>query len=329
MEIQFVNPQVLLLLLLIPVVVVWYMRKHKSQSADIRFAHSFYIQNVRKSFRLRMMHLPFVLRIGALILVIIALARPQSAFREVTTESEGIDIVIAVDISGSMLAEDFAPNRMHAAKETALEFISMRPTDRIGITLFSGESFTLSPPTTDHASLAGLLEAVSTGMVEDGTAIGDGIATAINRLRNSQAVSRVIILLTDGINNAGVIDPRTSAEMARLLGIRIYTIGVGSEGLVPFPVETPFGIRREMVEMPIDDELLNSIAEETGGKYFWAGTMDKLRQIYREIDTMERTRTEITELEVRHDEFFPLLLLALALLILEFLLRNTWLKSNP
>lgn len=320
---------VLFLLALIPLLGYRYFRRHKDQGSDIRYAHSFYIENVKKSLRLKLLHLPFVLRILAIIFLILALARPQGAMQEIITDTEGIDIVIAIDISSSMLAEDFVPNRMHVAKETALEFIAMRPNDRIGVTLFSGESFTLSPVSTDHSSLASLISSVQSGMVEDGTAIGNGIATAVSRLRESEAISKVIILLTDGINNAGMIDPLTAAEMASVLGIRIYSIGIGTEGPVPFPVETPFGIRRQMVEMPIDDELLTRIAQSTGGQYFRAGSIEMLRQVYLEIDRLERTRIEVAKTAGRKELFLPFVVMALLLLTIEFLLRNTWLKTNP
>jgi len=297
--------------------------------ADIRFAHSFFIDGVKKSFRLRLLHVPFALRMLAMALLIVALARPQSTISSKEVEVEGIDIMIALDISGSMLAEDFKPNRMIAAKQAAQDFIRMRPTDRIGMTLFSGESFTLSPLTIDHAMLLEMVGNITTGMVEDGTAIGDGLATALNRLRESQAVSRVVILLTDGINNAGVIDPLTAAEIAGIYGIRVYTVGVGSKGLVPFPFETPFGIERRQVEMPIDETLLTQIAEATGGRYFWAGSMDKLQQVYADIDQLERSKIHVTEYATKSDEFFPLVILALVLIGIELLLRNTWLRINP
>jgi Ca-activated chloride channel family protein len=238
-------------------------------------------------------------------------------------------LIIALDISGSMLAEDFRPNRLEAAKLTALEFISMRPTDRLGMTVFSGESFTLVPLTTDHTLLKDLTAGVKTGMVEDGTAIGDGFATSINRLRESQALSKVIILLTDGINNAGVIDPLTAAEIASIYGIRVYTIGVGSKGAVPYPFQTPLGVQYRQVEIPVDENLLRQMAEMTGGNYYWADSQTKLQDIYGEIDQLERTRIDVTEYTRKRDEFFPLALIALLLLIIEMLFRNTWLKTNP
>ncbi len=329
MEINFAYRPFLLLLTLIPLLVAWYIWKYRQHGADIRFSHSAFIEGVRKSFRLRLLHLPFVLRMLAMALLILALARPQSSLSSHEVSMEGIEIMIAIDISGSMLAEDFKPNRMEVAKQTALEFISMRPTDRIGVAVFSGQSFTLVPLTTDHALLKELTAGVSIGMVEDGTAIGDGLATAINRLRESQAISRVIILLTDGINNAGVIDPLTAAEIASLQGIRLHTIGVGTKGSVPFPFQTPLGVQYRMVEIPVDEELLKQMASMTGGKYYWADSPTKLFEIYEEIDQLERTRIDVTEYKRKRDEYLPLVLLALLLIAIEIVLKNTWLKTNP
>ncbi|MBW6497713.1 MAG: VWA domain-containing protein [Bacteroidales bacterium] len=319
----------LLLLAVIPLLVAWYIWKQRDYSSDIRFAHSAFVKGVRKSFRLRLIHLPFLLRMLVMALLIVALARPQSSSRSQDVSVEGIDIMIALDISGSMLAEDFRPNRLEAAKQTALEFIEMRPTDRLGMTVFSGESFTLCPLTTDHVLLKELASGVKTGMVEDGTAIGDGLATSLNRLRESQAISKVVILLTDGINNAGVIDPLTAAEIASVYGIRVYTIGVGSKGSVPYPFQTPLGVQYRQVEIPVDEELLQQMAEMTGGSYYWADSQSKLQEIYEEIDQLERTRIDVTEYTRKTDEYLPLVLLAFLLLGLELVLRNTWLKTNP
>ncbi len=297
--------------------------------ADIRYVHASFVEGVRKSMRLRFIHLPAFLRLLAIGMLIIALARPQisSSSREVTIE--GIDIMICLDISGSMLAEDFQPNRMEAAKQTALEFVDMRPNDRIGMTVFSGESFTLVPLTTDHALLRELGSSVSTGMVQDGTAIGDGLATAINGLRDSDAVSRVVVLLTDGINNTGVINPMTAAEIAALMDIRVYTIGVGSSGPVPYPFQTPFGVQYRDVEIPVDEDLLQEMASVTGGAYYWADSQDALEQVYQDIDRLERSIIEHSELVLVSDSFLPLLLLALVFLLLEGVLRHTWLRATP
>lgn len=329
MEITFAYKPFLFLLALIPLLVAWYVWKHREHGSDIRFAHSAFLVGVKKSLRLRLMHLPFILRMLVLALLIFALARPQSSSKSQDFSVEGIDIMIALDISGSMLAEDFRPNRLEVAKKTALEFIEMRPTDRLGISVFSGESFTLCPLTTDHALLKELTSGVSTGMVEDGTAIGDGLANAINRLRESEAISKVIILLTDGINNAGVIDPLTAAEIASVYGTRVYTIGVGSKGSVPYPFQTPLGVQYRQVEIPVDEALLQQMADMTGGTYYWADNEQTLQEIYKEIDQLERTRIDVTEFTRKTDEFFLLVVLALVLLILEMILRNTWLRTNP
>lgn len=328
-EITFAYPPFLYLLLVIPLIVTWYVFKHKQRTTDIRYSHTAFLTGVKKTLRQRLLHLPFVIRMLVLMLLIIALARPQSSSRTHNVDVEGIDIVIAMDVSGSMLAEDFSPNRMESAKVTAREFIEMRPGDRIGMTVFSGQSFTLCPLTTDHVLLKELTEGVGPGMVEDGTAIGDGLATAINRLRESETISKVIILLTDGINNAGAIDPVTAAELAAMYQIRVYTIGVGSKGAVPYPFQTPLGVRYQNVEIPVDEELLQNIAQITGGEYFWADTGNKLEEIYLEIDQMERTKIDVTEYTRMHDEYLVLVLLAMTLLGLEVLLRHTWLRTIP
>jgi Ca-activated chloride channel homolog len=328
-EIEFAYKPVLLLLAGIPLLVAWYVWKRYQRNPSLRFPHTGFLSRTGTGIRTRFIHVPFILRTLTLVLLVLALARPQSSWRTQQTTVEGIDIMIALDISGSMLAEDFRPNRMEAAKLTALEFIDNRPGDRLGMTVFSGQSFTLCPLTTDHRLLKELASGVSTGMVEDGTAIGDGLATAINRLRESQAISKVIILLTDGINNAGVIDPLTAAEIAALYDIRVYTIGVGSSGPVPYPFQTPYGIQYQQVEIPVDEILLETIARMTGGRYFWADNQQKLEEIYAEIDRMERSKTDVTEFSRKNDEFLPLVLLAFLLLGLEIVLRLSWLRTQP
>ena len=325
-EITFAYKPFLYFLLVIPLLVVYYIWRGKYLYSEMQYSHSGFIRNVKKSFRLYLLHLPFFLRMLVLALIIIALARPQSTSRTQDITIEGIDIVVALDISGSMLAEDFKPNRMEAAKETALEFVNMRPGDRIGLTIFSGESFTMVPLTTDHELLKDMLRTVHTGMVEDGTAIGDGLAIAINRLRESNAISKVIILLTDGINNTGVIDPLTAAEIAEIYNIRVYTVGVGSSGPVPYPFQTPFGVQYRDVEIPVDEPLLQEMSEMTGGLYFWADNQAALSEIYKEIDQLERSKIDVIEFARKSDEYLPLVLLALLLAGLEFMLRNTWLK---
>jgi Ca-activated chloride channel homolog len=328
-DIQFAYAPFLWLLGIIPLLVAWYVWKHLSHSADVLFTHTSTLARLKKSARVRMLHLPFVLRMFVLLFLILALARPQTSSSSADLNIEAIDIMLALDISGSMLAEDFRPNRLISARETALEFIAMRPGDRIGLSVFSGQSFTLCPLTTDHRMLKEMTTKVNTGMVEDGTAIGDGLATAINRLRESTSVSKVIILLTDGINNTGVIDPLTSAEIASLLGIRVYTIGIGSSGPVPYPVETPLGIQYREVEIPVDEALLQQIAQMTGGRYFWAESQHILQEIYTEIDQMERSRIEVTEYSRKEDKFLPLVLLSILMLGLEVLLKNTYLRTIP
>jgi Ca-activated chloride channel homolog len=328
-DITFAWPAFLYLLILIPILATQYVYRHRNSAPDIKFVHSEFIKDVRRGLRLRLIHLPFILRLLALSFLIFALARPQSTSGRRDVSIEGIDIMISLDISGSMLAEDFSPNRLEAAKQTAIEFIDMRRNDRIGITVFSGHSFTLVPLTTDHIMLKELAGGVTTGMVEDGTAIGDGLATAVNRLRDSNAISRVVILLTDGINNAGVIDPLTAAEIAAMFDIRVYTIGVGSSGPVPYPFRSPFGVQYRDVEIPVDEELLQEIANMTGGNYYWADNQNALQNVYEEIDELERTKIDVTEFTRHHDEFLPLLLLALGLIGLEAILKYTWLRTIP
>lgn len=328
-DITFAYKPFLYLLAVIPFITAWYVWKINDNTTDIRYAHSSFLPGLKKSLRQRMIHLPFALRMLVIALLIIALARPQSSSRTHDVNVEGIDIMIALDVSGSMLAEDFRPNRIESAKRTAIEFINMRPGDRLGMTVFSGQSFTLCPLTTDHTLLKDLVSGAGPGMVEDGTAIGDGLATAINRLRESQALSKVVILLTDGINNAGAIDPLTAAEIAAMYNVRVYTIGVGSSGPVPYPFQTPLGVRYQNVEIPVDEELLQQMSSLTGGQYFWADNLDKLESIYKEIDTMERTKIDVTEFTRMHDEFLVLVLLSMFLLGLEILIKNTWLRTIP
>ena len=328
-DITFAYYPFLLFLLAIPLLIAWYIWKYKERRAEIRYSNTAFLKDVKKPLRVRLVHLPFTLRMAAMALLIIALARPQSSSKLEEISVEGIDIMIALDISGSMLAEDFKPNRLEAAKDNAIEFINMRRGDRIGVSIFAGQSFTLCPLTTDHNLLKDLLSAVHTGMVDDGTAIGDGLATAINRLRDSEAISKVIILLTDGINNAGVIDPLTAAEIASIQNIRVYTIGVGSDGPVPYPFQSPFGVQYRNVEIPVDEKLLQEMAEMTGGRYFWANTPGKLTEVYNEIDQMERSKIDVTEFARKHDEFLPLVLLALLLIFGEVFLRYTVLRGMP
>lgn len=266
-------------------------------------------------------HLPFIFRVAALALIIIALARPRSASDMEKVSSEGIDIVLAMDVSTSMLARDFSPDRISAAKDIAIEFMAQRPSDRMGITVFAGESYTQCPLTTDRATLINLMKEVQTGLIADGTAIGNGLATAVARINTSDAPSRVVILLTDGVNNSGEIAPRTAAEIAKTYGVRVYTIGVGANGLAPYPVMTPWGVETQNVKVEIDEDLLKEIASITGGRYFRATDNTKLAEIYAEINQMETARTTIDSFPVYKELFVGYALLALACLLLELIVR--------
>ena len=274
-------------------------------------------------------HFPFIFRMIALVMIIIAIARPRSSEQMEKVDTEGIDIVMAMDVSTSMLARDFTPDRISAAKDIAIEFISQRPSDRMGIVVFAGESFTQCPLTTDRATLINLMKDISTDLLEDGTAIGDGLATAVARMKDSDAKSRVIILLTDGVNNRGAIAPQTAAEIAKTYGIRVYTIGVGANGTAPYPVMTPWGVDIQNVKVEIDENLLSDIAATTGGKYFRATDNTKLAEIYSEINKMEKSRTTIDSFPVYKELFGAFALVALVALLLEFLLRSLLLKKLP
>ena len=265
-------------------------------------------------------HIPFVLRTAALCLIIVAIARPRSSSQVEKIDTEGIDIIFAMDVSTSMLARDFTPDRLSAAKDIAIEFIAQRPSDRMGIVVFAGESYTQCPLTTDRATLINLMKDVQTDLIEDGTAIGNGLATAVARMKDSDAKSRVVILLTDGVNNRGEIDPAMATEIAKTYGIRVYTIGVGANGTAPYPVQTPWGIELQNVPVEIDEPLLKGIAEGTGGRYFRATDNTKLAEIYGEIGQMEKTRTSVDSFPVYKDLFKNYALAALACLLLELLI---------
>ena len=267
------------------------------------------------------MHIPFVLFTAALVLIIICMARPRSSSQAERIDTEGIDIVFAMDVSTSMLARDFTPDRISAAKDIAIEFISQRPSDRMGIVVFAGESYTQCPLTTDRATLINLMKEVNTDLLEDGTAIGNGLATAVARMKDSDAKSRVVILLTDGVNNCGEIAPETAAEIAKTYGVRVYTIGVGANGTAPYPVMTPWGVQMQNVKVEIDEKLLSEVAATTGGRYFRATDNTKLAEIYAEINKMEKARTTIDSFPVYKELFGTYALIALAALLLEFLLK--------
>ena len=322
-NITFANPKLLWGLLIIPAAILWYIFRHKKQEASVRYSDTTGFDNLPRSWKVYARHLLFALQLAALGLLIVAIARPQSSSTSQTSNIEGIDIILAQDISGSMLARDLKPDRLEASKKVAADFVEGRPTDRMGLVVFAGESFTQVPLTTDHGIMLNMLKELKSGMIEDGTAIGDGLATAINRLKDSEAISKVIILLTDGMNNAGSVDPYTAAELAKLYGIRVYTIGVGSYGTAPFPVNTIFGTQYQQMKVEIDEKLLATIANSSGGKYFRATSNQKLDEVYQEIDKLERSKIEVTEFRRLHEEFYPLVAWALALLLLEFLLRKT------
>ena len=266
-------------------------------------------------------HLPFALRLCALCLIIVAIARPRSSTEMERVDSEGIDIVLAMDVSTSMLARDFKPDRINAAKDIAVEFIAQRPSDRMGIVVFAGESYTQCPLTTDRATLINLMKEVQTDLIEDGTAIGNGLSTAVARLKDSDAPSRVVILLTDGVNNRGEVHPLTAAEIAKTYGVRVYTIGVGANGMAPYPVMTPWGVEVQQMQVEIDEDLLKQIALETGGRYFRATDNTKLAEIYSEINKMEKTRTTIDSFPVYKELFPRWAFAALVLLLAELLVR--------
>ena len=266
-------------------------------------------------------HVPFALRIAALSLIVVALARPRSSTEVEKVDTEGIDIVFAMDVSSSMLARDFNPDRISAAKDIAIEFISQRPSDRMGIVVFAGESYTQCPLTTDRATLINLMKEVQTDLIEDGTAIGNGLATAVARMMDSEAPSRVVILLTDGVNNSGEVAPQMAAEIAKTYGVRVYTIGVGANGMAPYPVMTPWGVEMQNVPVEIDEELLKGISSSTGGRYFRATDNTKLAEIYSEINKMEKARTSVDSFPVYKELFGRFGLAALICLLLELIVR--------
>jgi Ca-activated chloride channel family protein len=323
-SLEFANAELLWLLLIVPLLVAWYVWKRNRMEAVFSVSTGtpfFGVKSAKQKFR----HLLFMLRMLAIVFIVIALARPQSSISHKQVDVEGIDIVMALDISGSMMAMDFRPNRLDACKNVIKTFIENRSNDRIGLVVYSGEAYTKCPMTTDHQTLLRSLETVKFGIIDDGTAIGDGLGTAINRMRESKAKSKVIILLSDGVNNAGHIDPYSAAEIAYEYGIRVYTIGCGTIGNAP--VSTPYGIMQMKVE--IDEALLKNIAQKTGGKYFRAQNKTKLQEVYDEIDKMEKTRITEYHFTNKPDEFFPFLLIALGLFVVEVFLRYSILRVKP
>ena len=328
-HILFASPDYFYLLLLIPPIVVWYVLQFRKSQPSIRVSSTLPFAKISRGNKTWLYHGLFVLRMVALVFIIIALARPQSSSSHSDVNVEGIDIVMAMDISGSMLAQDFTPNRIEAAKEVGIDFIKGRPDDRIGLVVFSGESFTQCPLTTDHTVLIDLYKDLHSGMIDDGTALGDGLATAVSRLKESKTLSKVIILLTDGVNNMGSVDPVSAAEIAKLYGVRVYTIGVGTHGYAPIPVQTPFGMQIQNMEVQIDEPLLERIAQMTGAKYFRAINRSALVEIYKEIDRMEKSKIDVTEFRKKSEEFMPWALAGMVLLLIELLLRYTVFRRLP
>lgn len=322
----FANPEFLFLLAIIPLLWVWRYFYSKRQFSSLKISS---IQSFKtKSWKENGKFIIFLLRSLALCFIIIGFARPQSSSSWQDSTTMGIDIIISMDISGSMLAQDLKPDRLEASKNVALDFISARPNDRMGLVIFSGESFTQCPLTTDHQVLQNLFKDVKSGMIEDGTAIGMGLATSVNRLKDSQAISKVVILLTDGVNNKGSIPPLTAAKIAQKFGIRVYTIGVGTEGFAPYPFKTPFGTTvYQDVEVQIDEKTLQDIATTTNGKYFRATSNKALKEIYLEIDELERSKIDVKEFSKKNEGFRLLILIALSLLLIEFYCKKFLFKS--
>lgn len=323
----FQSPAYLFLLLLLIPIIGWYIWELRKADASLQISSGQTLKRQPKSLRLYMLHIPFILRTAGILLLTIALARPQLSNSWRSESTEGIDIMMALDISGTMQAEDLRPNRLEAAKNVASEFILSRPNDNIGLVVFAGESFCQCPLTTDHAVLINLFRAVKFGMIEDGTAIGLGLANAVNRMKDSPTKSKVIILLTDGSNNRGDISPQTAAEIAHTFGIRVYAVGVGSHGKARVPVQTPVGIQYMTMDSEFDENTLRNIAHTTGGEYFRATDNRSLQQIYEQIDQMEKTKIRVREYSKRIENFHPFLLAAALCLLIELLLRHCVLRT--
>ncbi len=325
----FKHPQFFWLLLLVPLMAAYYWKVKRFTRPVVKISSTDAFRNYPKSWKQRLVNLPLIFRFVTITFLIVALARPQSTSSSSNVTTEGISIVVALDISTSMLAEDFRPNRIEAAKKVALDFIDGRPNDLIGLVIFSGESFTQCPITSDHSVLRNLMKDIKPGMLEDGTAIGEGLATAVSRLKDAKTKSKVIVLITDGVNNAGSIPPATAGEIAKTFGIRVYSIGVGTKGMAPYPFKTPFGIQYQNMEVQIDEDLLTQVAGNTDGKYFRATNNKALEGVFKEIDRMEKSKIEVTEFNRHTEEYLPFALIALSFFVAELILRYTVLKSLP
>jgi Ca-activated chloride channel homolog len=315
------------LLLLVPILIGWYAFRNNRQQGSFIISDS--SAKGLNSWKTGFRHFPFILRLLALICMITALARPQTQFSEQNVEGEGVDIVLCIDVSGSMTAQDLTPNRLEAAKKVAIDFVNQRLTDRIGIVIFSGESFTQCPLTTDRTVLIAAIQNIRNGLLEDGTAIGSGLGTSVDRIRSSKSKSKVVILLTDGENNGGLIDPKTAKEIAKAFQVKVYTIGVGTDGYAQQPVNTPMGVVMQSGKVSIDEKLLKEIASETGGKYFRAKDNEGLAGIYDEINGLEKSKVEISTITRQTEKYFPFVVAALFFLFLEVLLRFTVFRKFP
>ena len=327
-NITFGHPWMLLGLLLVPLLIAWWMWRYRKQEAALQHSSIAFLKDVKKTLRQRLRWTPYALRVIAVGAIIIALARPQSRLSHEEISVEGIDIVLALDLSGSMLAEDFRPNRLEAAKSVASDFIKGRKNDRMGLVVFAGEAFTQVPLTIDHQVLQNQLKSLKSGTLRDGTALGDGLATAINRIKDSEAKSKVIILITDGVNNQGSVDPLSAAEIAAMYNIRLYTIGIGTRGKAPYPFRDELGrVRYQNVDVEIDEALMKEMAEATNeGLYFRATNKDALEEIFEKIDKMEKSKIDVTKYAQTKDEFALWLMIAFIALVLEALIKWGWFK---
>jgi len=330
-NIEFARPGYLYLLVVLVPLIVWYVLRYKNHYATIKVSTVSSVKGLKTPLKQVLKHVLFGVRLIGIALLILALARPQSTNKWENVDTLGIDVMLSMDISGSMLARDFKPDRLEAAKNVGIEFISGRPNDRMGLVVFSGESFTQCPLTTDHAVLVNLFQQINSEMIQsEGTAIGIGLANAVKRLKDSEAISKVIILLTDGVNNQGAIDPLTAAEIAKTFNIRVYTVGVGTIGEAPYPAYDIFGRQvLRMYPVEIDEPTLKQIAEITGGEYFRATNNNALREIYAKIDKLEKSKINVKEYSRKEEKFMPLVWLAFALLLVEILLSKTVLRSIP
>ena len=329
-NLDFAYPAFFYALLLLPVMIGWYIWRGRNSTSFMTLSGFENLDERVGTSRIWLRHILFVFRLLVITLIIIVLARPRSSNQWEKVTTEGIDIVMCMDVSGSMRAMDFKPNRLEASKNVGIEFVNARQDDRFGLVVFAGESFTQCPMTTDRGVVINFMKDIDFGVIEDGTAIGMGLATAVNRIKESRARSKVIILLTDGVNNRGDVGPVTAAEIAASFGIRVYTIGVGSHGSAPVPVQDAFGrmmTRRMPVE--IDEDVLKAIAEKTGGSYFRATDNNTLREIYQQIDQMEKTRLDVKQFSKKKEEYFPFLLAAMLILLFEIMLRYTIFRTIP